>query len=132
MKKYGATIFLSVLLVVLSLASLFIGVIDVKISYLLNADSFQWQVFLASRLPRLLAILCTGAGMSIAGLIMQQLCMNKFISPTTGATISSEFFSPCFLCRIPLFGDEHFLLLLSHSWEHGFLCCSFSIFSLRM
>lgn len=27
--------------------------------------------------------------MSIAGLIMQQLCMNKFVSPSTGATISS-------------------------------------------
>lgn len=30
--------------------------------------------------------------MSIAGLIMQQLCMNKFVSPTTGATISSAQF----------------------------------------
>lgn len=45
-----------------------------------------------SRLPRLLAILCTGLGMSVAGLIMQQLCMNKFVSPTTGATISSAQF----------------------------------------
>lgn len=27
--------------------------------------------------------------MSVAGLIMQQLCSNKFVSPTTGATISS-------------------------------------------
>ena len=27
--------------------------------------------------------------MIVAGLIMQQLCMNKFISTTTGATISS-------------------------------------------
>lgn len=27
--------------------------------------------------------------MSVAGLIMQQLCMNKFVSPTTGATISA-------------------------------------------
>ena len=30
--------------------------------------------------------------MSVAGLIMQQLCMNKFVSPTTGATISSAKF----------------------------------------
>jgi iron complex transport system permease protein len=30
--------------------------------------------------------------MSVAGLIMQQLCMNKFVSPTTGATISSAQF----------------------------------------
>ncbi len=49
-------------------------------------------MFLISRLPRLLAILCTGVGMSVAGLIMQQLCMNKFVSPTTGATISSAQF----------------------------------------
>ncbi len=47
------------------------------------------MLMLNSRLPRLLAILCTGMGMSIAGLIMQNLCMNKFVSPTTGATISS-------------------------------------------
>ncbi len=30
--------------------------------------------------------------MSVAGLIMQQICMNKFVSPTTGATISSAQF----------------------------------------
>lgn len=30
--------------------------------------------------------------MSVAGLIMQQLCMNKFVSPSTGATISSAQF----------------------------------------
>ena len=30
--------------------------------------------------------------MSVAGLIMQQLCSNKFVSPTTGATISSAQF----------------------------------------
>ena len=52
----------------------------------------RWEIFLLSRLPRLLAILCTGVGMSVAGLIMQQLCMNKFVSPTTGATISSAKF----------------------------------------
>ncbi len=46
-------------------------------------------VLVNARLPRVLAILCTGIGMSIAGLIMQNLCMNKFVSPTTGATISS-------------------------------------------
>ena len=56
---------------------------------LFNGDPEQMGIFLISRLPRLLAILCTGIGMSVAGLIMQQLCSNKFISPTTGATISS-------------------------------------------
>lgn len=54
-----------------------------------SGDTEQISTLLISRLPRLLAILCTGVGMSIAGLIMQQLCMNKFVAPTTGATISS-------------------------------------------
>lgn len=74
---------------VMSFASLFIGVIDIQIADLFSGDFQKIEVFLISRLPRLLAILCTGVGMSVAGLIMQQLCMNKFVSPTTGATISS-------------------------------------------
>lgn len=73
----------------LSACSLFVGVLDINLTSLLRGDGFQWEIFLISRLPRLLAILCTGVGMSVAGLIMQQLCMNKFVSPTTGATISS-------------------------------------------
>lgn len=68
---------------------MFIGVIDITPAALLSGDMEQLEIFLISRLPRLLAILCTGVGMSVAGLIMQQLCMNKFVSPTTGATISS-------------------------------------------
>lgn len=75
-----------------SVYSLFVGVLDVKLMTLLQGDIYQWEIFLISRLPRLLAILCTGIGMSVAGLIMQQLCMNKFVSPTTGATISSAQF----------------------------------------
>lgn len=59
---------------------------------LLRGDLEHLEIFFISRLPRLLAILCTGIGMSVAGLIMQQLCMNKFVSPTTGATISSAQF----------------------------------------
>lgn len=83
---------LAALLLILSCASLFIGVIDMDPVSLLTGDSEQLKVFLISRVPRLLAILCTGVGMSVAGLIMQQLCMNKFVSPTTGATISSAQF----------------------------------------
>lgn len=80
------------MLVVLSLCSLFVGVIDMNLPGLLGGDYQQLELLLISRLPRLLAILCTGIGMSVAGLIMQQLCMNKFVSPTTGATISSAQF----------------------------------------
>lgn len=80
---------LALALFVLAVISMFIGVIDITPAALLSGDMEQLEIFLISRLPRLLAILCTGVGMSVAGLIMQQLCMNKFVSPTTGATISS-------------------------------------------
>lgn len=83
------TIILLCCLILLSILSLFVGVIDLDMKSLLSGNLEQLEIFLVSRLPRLLAILCTGAGMSVAGLIMQQLCMNKFVSPTTGATISS-------------------------------------------
>ena len=80
------------LLLVLSCCSLFVGVIDLTPGGLLTGNFEQLEIFIISRLPRMLAILCTGIGMSVAGLIMQQLCSNKFVSPTTGATISSAQF----------------------------------------
>ena len=73
----------------LSIFSLFIGAVNITPSTLFSGDSELVMVFFASRFPRLLAILCTGIGMSIAGLIMQQLTMNKFVSPSTGATVQS-------------------------------------------
>lgn len=87
-----ATLVLAIALGIASIASLFVGVIDLRPSELFGGDLKALELFLISRLPRLLAILCTGMGMSVAGLIMQQLCMNKFVSPTTGATISSAKF----------------------------------------
>ena len=81
---------LILLLVVLSAGSLFVGATDIDLALLLSGtDPMALKIFLLGRIPRLLAILCTGVGMSVAGLIMQQLCRNKFVSPTTGATIQS-------------------------------------------
>lgn len=92
MRKYKSTFILLFLLVGCSIASLFIGVIELGVGASPYSLHEQMEILLISRLPRLLAILCTGIGMSVAGLIMQQLCMNKFVSPTTGATISSAQF----------------------------------------
>ncbi len=96
-------------LLILSVWSLFIGVMDMDLNTLLSGgDGMELQIFLLARIPRLLAILCTGVGMSVAGLIMQQLCMNKFVSPSTGATIQSAQFgillSLVFLPGIGLWG----------------------------
>lgn len=65
------TIVLFLVLLALSVWSLFVGVIDVNLAGLFSGDLEQLKIFLISRLPRLLAILCTGVGMSVAGLIMQ-------------------------------------------------------------
>lgn len=92
LKEKHITLLLATCLVVLSIYSLFQGVIDISANNILAGNTEEIEVLLISRLPRLLAILCTGIGMSVAGLIMQQLCMNKFVSPTTGATISSAQF----------------------------------------
>ena len=94
------------------------------------------RIFLISRLPRLLAILCTGVGMSVAGLIMQQLCMNKFVSPTTGATISSAQFgillALLFLPNSTLWGRRVFRLCRRHCWAPGSSSGSSSASSSRM
>jgi len=89
MKFSKITLLLLISIIILSTFSLFVGVIDISFQELAAGNFDQLQILFISRLPRLLAILCTGVGMSVAGLIMQQLCANKFVSPTTGATISS-------------------------------------------
>lgn len=86
------TVLLTIGLCILSVYSLFVGVVELSPVELLSGNREQLELFIISRLPRLLAILCSGMGLSVAGLIMQQLCMNKFVSPSTGATISSAKF----------------------------------------
>lgn len=75
--------------IVLSFISLFIGAIDIKPSDLLDWESDKMQIFLMSRVPRLMAIILAGAGMGISGLIMQSLSRNKFVSPTTSGTLDA-------------------------------------------
>lgn len=72
--------------------SIFVGAYDISIAGLLNGNTTEISLLFISRFPRLMAIIFTGIGMSVAGLIMQQLVMNKFMSPSTGATISSAQF----------------------------------------
>ncbi len=87
--KRGSLIALLSLLLILSAISLFIGVRNITPWGLLQASEDQLQVFVISRVPRLIAILTAGASMSVAGLIMQQLARNKFVSPSTAGTMES-------------------------------------------
>ncbi|QTD39646.1 ABC transporter permease [Sporosarcina sp. Te-1] len=81
--------YLIIALILLSFLSLFVGVSRISPMDLLDFKSEETEIFLISRLPRLVAILLAGAGMSIAGLIMQQLSRNKFVSPTTAGTLDA-------------------------------------------
>jgi len=78
---------LLLVLVLLSIASVFIGVADLSLAAILAGDTDAIELLLISRFPRLLAILLSGAGLSIAGLIMQQISQNRFASPSTSGTI---------------------------------------------
>ncbi|MBJ9985122.1 iron chelate uptake ABC transporter family permease subunit [Acinetobacter sp. S40] len=75
--------YLFLLLILLAFTSLFVGVGDVSFSGLMAGNSQDWQLFWTSRLPRLMAIVVAGAGLSVCGLIMQSLSRNRFVSPTT-------------------------------------------------
>ena len=72
--------------IILSVISIFIGVSNINI---LNLTASDIEVLMISRFPRLLSILVAGVGMSISGVIMQQISNNKFISPSTAATVDS-------------------------------------------
>lgn len=77
------------ILIVLSLISLFVGVINISVNDLFNLTDAQKQTILISRIPRLITILIAGASLSISGLIMQKISQNPFVSPTTAGTMES-------------------------------------------
>lgn len=88
MRSYKSTMILISVVMILSLISLFVSVVDLDYALIFSRDKETIEMLVISRLPRLQAILCTGVAMIAVGLIMQQLCQNKFVSPTTGVTIS--------------------------------------------
>ncbi|MDQ1210397.1 iron complex transport system permease protein [Acinetobacter baylyi] len=75
--------YLFLLLIPLAFISLFVGVGEMSLSALLSGQAQDWHLFWTSRLPRLMAIMVAGAGLSVCGLIMQSLSRNRFVSPTT-------------------------------------------------
>lgn len=75
------------LLLILSIYSLTIGVKDFSLIGILTNNQQDINLALVSRIPRLISILVTGASLSIAGIIMQTLTQNKFVSPSTAGTM---------------------------------------------
>ena len=78
-------------IVLLALASVFVGAGALSVGTLaaggLDADGLR--LLLVSRIPRTLAALLAGAGLAVAGLIMQMLSSNRFVEPSTVGTTES-------------------------------------------
>jgi iron complex transport system permease protein len=69
---------LTFVLLLLAFVSLIVGVGDLSVS-----------LVTLSRAPRTASLILAGIGMSISGVIMQQMTQNKFVSPTTAGTLEA-------------------------------------------
>lgn len=107
-KFYKSSIFQKIsyiiILLILSLISIQIGVKDFDIFGLFKNNSEDVFIAIISRIPRVLSIIITGAGLSISGLIMQTITNNRFLSPSTAGTM--EWCRMGILIAIMFFGSS--------------------------
>ncbi|KXU36524.1 iron ABC transporter permease [Cephaloticoccus primus] len=73
----------------LCVGSVLVGAKQVSWAGLLSPSSEAWLVLSASRLPRLAALVLTGAGLSICGVILQHIVRNKFVEPATSGGLDA-------------------------------------------
>lgn len=77
----------SVLFMMLSLFSIQTGVLQFSWQEVFFGQGNSQFTLLVSRLPRLMAVVLSGASLSISGLIMQTIHANRFVSPSTTGTM---------------------------------------------
>lgn len=77
--------YLIIILVTLSIISLGLGVIN--IFSLEEGLNYIHLVLITSRIPRLVSLILASIGLSISGVIFQQISRNRFVSPSTAATL---------------------------------------------
>ena len=64
-------------------ASVLTGARQVDWGQLLSLSGDAWLTLTASRLPRLAALVLTGVGLSVCGVVLQQIVQNRFVEPAT-------------------------------------------------
>lgn len=105
---------LVLLILALTWVSLFTGVKDISWRDVLGMDGDKLLVFTIARIPRAVALILTGAGLAIAGFIMQQLSQNKFVSPTTAGSLEAAkmgiLFSLIFIPQVSMMGKMAFAM----------------------
>lgn len=78
---------LLILFIFLTILSLFVGVSQLSITQIFHLTADQQNILVSSRIPRTVSIIISGSSLALAGLIMQQMMQNKFVSPTTAGTM---------------------------------------------
>lgn len=73
----------------LCLASLLVGARQMAWSQLWSLSGDAWLTLTASRLPRLAALVLTGAGLAVCGVILQHIVRNKFVEPGTSGGLDA-------------------------------------------
>ena len=91
--KHWKRMVIIILFVVLVLLSLEIGSMsDANLSTFLSGDETARLIFIHSRLPRTIAVVLSAASLSVAGMLMQAISQNKFMSPSTSGTTDAAAF----------------------------------------
>ena len=80
---------LSLLLLALSCASVLIGARQMEWRQLFSMSGDAWLTLTASRLPRLAALVLTGVGLSVCGVILQHIVRNRFVEPGTSGGLDA-------------------------------------------
>ena len=80
---------LTVIMLLSAALSLFVGVADISMADIIGRDMDKLALITISRIPRTAALLLAGVGMSVSGVIMQQMTQNKFVAPTTAGTLEA-------------------------------------------
>ena len=104
----GPVLFL--IFIVLSILSLFIGVSQLGLADMFHLSAEQRNILFSSRIPRTVSIIISGSSLALAGLIMQQMMQNKFVSPTTAGTM--EWAKLGILIALVFFPHAHILIKL--------------------
>ena len=103
--------FLLFFLIISAFYSLTIGVKDFNLIEFFMGKDHALEIAFISRIPRLLSILVTGASLSIAGIIMQTVTNNKFVSPSTTGIMEWAKFG--IMTALVFFGDKAIILKMT-------------------
>lgn len=106
------TLILTLVLLVCAVVSLFVGVADISVADIFHWNAEKLALISISRIPRTAALILAGVGMSISGVIMQQMTQNKFVAPTTAGTLeAAKMGLLIFLIFIPTAGSAIKMIL---------------------